>query len=73
MKAEALRLFVERRVDAATVRNTVGTSDTALPNLQAQYTSTEELTRNLFHEPYREYGHMTKCRALVPSFPGQLS
>jgi AcrR family transcriptional regulator len=58
IKAEALRLFAERGVDAVSVQDIATACDMAKPNLYAHFKSKDELVSDLFAEGYREYGQL---------------
>jgi len=56
IKSEAVRLFVERGVDAVSVRDIAGACDMQASNLYAHFPSKDALVAGLFHEGYAEYG-----------------
>lgn len=56
IKAEAIRLFAERGVDAVSVRDIAAVCDMKAPNLYAHFPSKEALVGELFREGYAEYG-----------------
>jgi AcrR family transcriptional regulator len=56
IKTEALRLFVERGVDAVSVRDIAAACDMKPSNLYAHFASREALVSELFHEGYAAYG-----------------
>jgi AcrR family transcriptional regulator len=56
IKAEALKMFAERGVDAVSVQDIATACDMAKPNLYAHFRSKNELVRELFVEGYRDYG-----------------
>jgi AcrR family transcriptional regulator len=56
IKIEALRLFVERGVDAVSVRDIAAVCAMKPSNLYAHFASREALVAELFHEGYAAYG-----------------
>lgn len=56
IKAEAMRLFVERGVDAVSVRDIAARCAMKPSNLYAHFASREALVAELFHEGYAAYG-----------------
>lgn len=56
IKQEATRLFVDRGVDAVSVRDIAEAVGMKPSNLYAHFRSREELVRELFAEGYAEYG-----------------
>jgi AcrR family transcriptional regulator len=69
IKAEALRLFAERGVDAVSVQDIATVCAMAKPNLYAHFKSKDELVRELFAEGYRAYGQqMTEAVAQPAPF-----
>ncbi len=56
IKAEALRLFAERGVDAVSVRDIAAACDMKPSNLYAHFPSRDALVADLFHQGYEEYG-----------------
>ena len=56
IRAEALRLFAQRGVEAVSVRDIAAACDMKAPNLYAHFASKDDLVHALFHEGYREYG-----------------
>jgi AcrR family transcriptional regulator len=56
IKAEALRLFAERGVDAVSVNDIAEACDMSKPNLYAHFRGKDDLVRELFEEGYRDYG-----------------
>ena len=65
IKAQALRLFAERGVDAVSVRDIAAACGMAAPNLYAHFGSKVDLVRELFREGYAEYGRMMAEAAAV--------
>ena len=63
IKAEALRLFATRGVDAVSVQDIATACAMAKPNLYAHFASKDALVAQLFTEGYRDYGE--KMRAAV--------
>jgi AcrR family transcriptional regulator len=73
IKAEALKLFGERGVDAVSVQDIATASDMAKPNLYAHFRSKDDLVRELFEEGYRHYGRqMAEALALPGPFRKRL-
>jgi AcrR family transcriptional regulator len=66
IKAEALRLFVERGVDAVSVRDIAAACAMKASNLYAHFPSKEALVGELFHEGYSEYGALLSTAANQP-------
>ncbi len=56
IKAEALKMFAERGVDAVSVQDIATACDMAKPNLYAHFRSKDDLVRDLFEQGYRDYG-----------------
>ncbi len=56
IKAEAMRLFVARGVDAVSVRDIAAACDMKPSNLYAHFASKDALAADLFHTGYSEYG-----------------
>ena len=56
IKAQAMRLFVERGVDAVSVRDIAAACAMKPSNLYAHFASREALVAELFHDGYAEYG-----------------
>ena len=67
IKAEALRLFVERGVDAVSVRDIAAACDMKASNLYAHFAAKEALVAELFHEGYGEYGALLAAAAQQPA------
>lgn len=64
IKQEAMGLFVERGVDAVSVRDIADRVGMKPSNLYAHFRSREELVQELFAEGYAEYGR--QLRAVPP-------
>ena len=60
IKQEAMRLFVERGVDAVSVRDIADAVGMKPSNLYAHFHSREDLVRELFAEGYAEYGRQLR-------------
>jgi AcrR family transcriptional regulator len=58
IRAEAMRLFVERGVDAVSVRDIADAVGMNASNLYAHYRAKEALIGELFTEGYSEYGRL---------------
>ncbi|WP_379876111.1 TetR/AcrR family transcriptional regulator [Lacibacterium aquatile] len=56
IRQEALRLFVERGVDAVSVRDIAKAVGMSAPNLYAHYKGRDELVADLFQAGYASYG-----------------
>ena len=56
IKAQAMRLFVERGVDAVSVRDIAAACAMKPSNLYAHFASRDALVAGLFHDGYAEYG-----------------
>ncbi len=67
IKAEALRLFAERGVDAVSVQDIATACAMAKPNLYAHFKSKDDLVRELFEEGYREYGRLMSDAVAAPA------
>jgi len=65
IKAEALRLFGERGVDAVSVQDIATACAMAKPNMYAHFRSKDDLVRELFEEGYRDYGRQMREAAAV--------
>jgi len=66
IRAQAMRLFAERGVDAVSVQDIASACDMAKPNLYAHFKSKDELIRDLFVEGYRDYGRLMVQAAEAP-------
>ena len=74
IKAQALRLFAERGVDAVSVQGIAAACDMAKPNLYAHFASKDALVALLFTEGYRDYGRMmAEAAATHGPFPQKLA
>lgn len=58
IKAEAMRLFVERGIDAVSVRDIAGSCAMKPSNLYAHFAARDALIAELFHEGYAAYGEI---------------
>jgi AcrR family transcriptional regulator len=58
IKQQAMRLFVERGVDAVSVRDIAACCAMKPSNLYAHFASREALVEELFHDGYAAYGDM---------------
>src|SRR5579872_3547748 len=58
IKAEAMRLFVERGVDAVSVRDIAGSCAMKPSNLYAHFAARDALVEELFHDGYAAYGEI---------------
>jgi AcrR family transcriptional regulator len=67
IKAEALRLFAERGVDAVSVQDIAAACAMAKPNLYAHFRSKDELVASLFAEGYRDYGRLMAAATAGPA------
>jgi AcrR family transcriptional regulator len=56
IKAQATRLFVERGLDAVSVRDIAAACEMKASNLYAHFASRDALVAELFHDGYGEYG-----------------
>jgi AcrR family transcriptional regulator len=73
IKAQATRLFVERGVDAVSVRDIAASCAMKPSNLYAHFASREALVAELFHDGYAEYGDIMADIAAAPGpFLGRL-
>jgi AcrR family transcriptional regulator len=73
IKAQAMRLFVERGVDAVSVRDIAAECDMKPSNLYAHFASREALVAELFHEGYAAYGDiLADIAASAGPFRGRL-
>lgn len=73
IKAEALKLFAERGVDAVSVQDIATACAMAKPNLYAHFKSKDDLVRALFEEGYRDYGRqITEALAAPGPFRARL-
>jgi AcrR family transcriptional regulator len=68
IKTQAMRLFVERGVDAVSVRDIAAACAMKPSNLYAHFASKEALSAELFHEGYAEYGAVL-AEAAAPDSP----
>lgn len=66
IKTEALRLFVERGVDAVSVRDIAAACAMKPSNLYAHFASREALVEELFREGYATYGDLMAAIAAIP-------
>jgi AcrR family transcriptional regulator len=66
IKAQAMRLFVERGVDAVSVRDIAAVCAMKPSNLYAHFASREALVAELFHEGYATYGGIMADIAVAP-------
>lgn len=66
IKAQAMRLFVERGVDAVSVRDIAAVCAMKPSNLYAHFASREALESELFHEGYAAYGDILTGIAATP-------
>jgi AcrR family transcriptional regulator len=67
IKAQAMRLFVERGVDAVSVRDIAASCVMKPSNLYAHFASRDALVAELFHDGYTAYGDIM---ADIASSPG---
>jgi len=73
IKAQALKLFGERGVDAVSVQDIATASAMAKPNMYAHFRSKDDLVRELFEEGYRDYGRqMSEAAAVAAPFRKRL-
>ena len=66
IKTEALRLFVERGVDAVSVRDIAAVCAMKPSNLYAHFASRDALVAELFHDGYAAYGEIMTEIAACP-------
>ena len=66
IKSQAMRLFVERGVDAVSVRDIAAACDMKASNLYAHFTSKEAMVAELFRAGYAEYGAVLADAAASP-------
>lgn len=66
IKAQAMRLFVERGVDAVSVRDIAASCAMKPSNLYAHFASREALVAELFHDGYAAYGGIMADIAASP-------
>jgi AcrR family transcriptional regulator len=66
IKEQAMRLFVERGVDAVSVREIAACCAMKPSNLYAHFASREALVAELFHEGYAAYGDIMAEIAAAP-------
>jgi AcrR family transcriptional regulator len=66
IKAQAMRLFVERGVDAVSVRDIAAACAMKPSNLYAHFASREALVAELFHDGYTAYGDLMADIAAAP-------
>jgi AcrR family transcriptional regulator len=66
IKAQAMRLFVERGVDAVSVRDIAAACDMKPSNLYAHFASREALVEVLFQDGYAAYGETLAAIARAP-------
>ena len=66
IKVQATRLFVERGVDAVSVRDIAAACDMKPSNLYAHFASRDALVAELFHDGYGEYGDILAQIAASP-------
>jgi AcrR family transcriptional regulator len=66
IKREAMRLFVERGVDAVSMRDIADAVGMKAPSLYAHFRSRDELIGDLFHASYAEYGRQLAAAAAMP-------
>ncbi|MGA3000339.1 MAG: TetR/AcrR family transcriptional regulator [Acetobacteraceae bacterium] len=66
IKDQATRLFVERGVDAVSVRDIAAACEMKPSNLYAHFASREALVAELFHDGYGEYGEIMANIATSP-------
>jgi len=66
IRTEAMRLFVERGVDAVSVRDIAAACDMKPSNLYAHFASREALIEELFRDGYAAYGDILRDIALGP-------
>jgi len=66
IKTEAMRLFVERGVDAVSVRDIAASCAMKPSNLYAHFASRDALVAELFHEGYAAYGSILAGIAASP-------
>jgi AcrR family transcriptional regulator len=67
IKADALRLFVARGVDAVSVRDIAAAAAMTAPNLYAHFASKEALVAELFHTGYAAYGALVTAANVGPA------
>jgi AcrR family transcriptional regulator len=73
IKAQAMRLFVERGVDAVSVRDIAAACAMKPSNLYAHFAARDALVEELFHDGYAAYGEILAEIAAAPgSFREQL-
>lgn len=73
IKQEALQLFVQRGVDAVSVRDIAKAVGMSAPNLYAHYKGRDELVADLFQSGYVSYGERLKQAAdSAQDFPARL-
>jgi AcrR family transcriptional regulator len=66
IRREAMRLFVERGVDAVSMRDIADAVGMKAPSLYAHFRSREELIGDLFFASYTEYGRQLAVAAASP-------
>jgi AcrR family transcriptional regulator len=66
IKAQAMRLFVDRGVDAVSVRDIAAACAMKPSNLYAHFASREALVAELFHDGYAAYGDILAGIAAAP-------
>lgn len=72
IKQQATRLFVERGVDGASMRDVAMACGMSPSNFYSHFSSKEALVSELFHEGYREYGDLLHQAGLGKDFPQAL-
>jgi AcrR family transcriptional regulator len=66
IKRESMRLFVERGVDAVSMRDIADAVGMKAPSLYAHFRGRDELIGELFHASYAEYGRQLAEAAAMP-------
>src|ERR1700722_10349347 len=66
IKREAMRLFVERGVDAVSMRDIADAVGLKAPSLYAHFRSRDELIAEMFVGSYAEYGRRLAQAAATP-------